>query len=121
MVNRVPRHGLDDQGISTPASLQWNLNTAQLVEQALVRDEGVLAKDGPLVVKTGKHTGRSAQDKFIVRDGETEGTIWWDNNKSISPAHFEALTKAIEANRARKEASEQRWLIVAEMAEALGA
>src|SRR5205085_2443694 len=38
-----------------------------------------------------KHTGRSAQDKFIVRDAETEGTIWWDNNKSISPDHFAAL------------------------------
>jgi hypothetical protein len=48
----------------------------------------MLAKDGPLVVETGKHTGRSAKDKFIVRDAETESTIWWDNNKSISPEHF---------------------------------
>lgn len=103
MVTRVPSHGLDDQGITTPANLHWNLNTAQLVEQALVREEGVLAKDGPLVVRTGKHTGRSAQDKFIVRDGETEGTIWWDNNKSMAPHHFDALREDFLAELGSKD------------------
>jgi phosphoenolpyruvate carboxykinase (ATP) len=91
VVNRVPAHGLAEQGIETKAELSWNLQTAQLVEEAVRRGEGLLAKDGPLVVRTGKHTGRSAQDKFIVRDAETESTIWWDNNKSISPDHFAAL------------------------------
>ena len=52
----------------------------------------MLAADGPLVVRTGAHTGRSAQDKFIVRDAETEATIWWGkSNKAMSPAHFAAL------------------------------
>ena len=91
MANRVPKFDLHIQGIDTPASLHWNLETAPLVEQALQRGEGRLAKDGPLVVETGKHTGRSAKDKFIVRDAETESTIWWDNNKSMSPEHFAAL------------------------------
>ena len=91
MANRVPAHGLADQGINTPAELHWNLGTPELVEQAVRRGEGVLAKDGPLVVETGKHTGRSAKDKFIVRDSATEATIWWDNNKSMTPAHFAAL------------------------------
>jgi phosphoenolpyruvate carboxykinase (ATP) len=91
VVNRVPAHGLADQGIVTSAEIHWNLLTPALVEQALKRGEGFLAKDGPLVVATGKHTGRSAKDKFIVRDSETEGTIWWDNNASISPDHFAAL------------------------------
>ncbi|TMJ12119.1 MAG: phosphoenolpyruvate carboxykinase, partial [Alphaproteobacteria bacterium] len=99
----VPAHGLADQGIETGASLHWNLQTPQLVEQALVRGEGVLAKDGPLVVKTGKHTGRSAQDKYIVRDAETEETIWWDNNRSMSPAHFAALKADFLAALAEKE------------------
>jgi phosphoenolpyruvate carboxykinase (ATP) len=88
---RVPAHGLADQGIATPAELHWNLLTAQLVEQALRRGEGMLAEHGPLVVRTGRHTGRSAQDKFIVRDAETEDSIWWDNNKSMTSAHFAAL------------------------------
>src|SRR3546814_14505473 len=66
---------LDQQGISTSADQYWNLGTAPLVEAALANGEGILAKDGPLVVKTGKHTGRSASDKFIVRDAETESKI----------------------------------------------
>jgi phosphoenolpyruvate carboxykinase (ATP) len=91
VANRVPLFGLANQGISTSAELCWNLGHSALVEQAVKRGEGLLAKDGPLVVETGKHTGRSAKDKFMVRDAETEGTIWWDNNKSMAPEHFEAL------------------------------
>jgi len=70
--DRVAKHGLDAQGISTPAKLHWHLTTAPLVEQAVQRGEGLLAKDGPLVVRTGRHTGRSAQDKFTVKDETTE-------------------------------------------------
>jgi phosphoenolpyruvate carboxykinase (ATP) len=91
VADRVPAHGLSAQGIETPARLNWNLGTAALVEQAVRRGEGLLAKDGPLVVATGKHTGRSAQDKFLVRDSETDETIWWDNNKAMSPEQFAAL------------------------------
>ena len=68
MTDRVPHRGLDAQGIATGAEIFWNLTTAPLVEHAVRRGEGLLAKDGPLVVDTGKHTGRSAKDKFIVRD-----------------------------------------------------
>ena len=89
---RVSRHGLDAQGIDTAAKVNWNLTTSPLVELALARGEGVLAKDGPLVVKTGKHTGRSANDKFTVRDSETESTVWWGkSNKAMEPAAFAAL------------------------------
>jgi phosphoenolpyruvate carboxykinase (ATP) len=91
VASRVPSHGLADQGILTPAEIHWNLRTPQLVEEAIRRGEGLLAKDGPLVVRTGKHTGRSAQDKYIVRDAETEGSIWWDNNKAMSTDHFAVL------------------------------
>ncbi len=91
MTRTVPSFDLRRQGIDTPAKLHWNLGTAPLVEQAICRGEGVLAKGGPLVVATGKHTGRSANDKFIVRDAETEQTIWWDNNRPMSPEHFSAL------------------------------
>ena len=83
---------LEQQGISTHAALYTNLGTAPLVEAALANGEGMLAKDGPLVVKTGLHTGRSAKDKFIVRDAETENTIWWGKtNVAMDPAHFAAL------------------------------
>ena len=86
MTDRVPMSGLDAQGISTGAELMWNLTTGPLVEHAVRRGEGQLAKDGPLVVKTGKHTGRSAQDKFTVRDATTENTVWWTKgNKPMDP------------------------------------
>ncbi len=92
MTDRTPAFVLADQGLRTSATTHWNLIPAQLVEHAIARGEGKLAKDGPLVVETGKHTGRSAQDKFIVRDAETEDTVWWGNtNKSMTPEHFAAL------------------------------
>jgi phosphoenolpyruvate carboxykinase (ATP) len=100
VANRVPAKGL---GIATEAELHWNLGTPQLVEQAVRRGEGVLAKDGPLVVRTGRHTGRSAQDKYIVRDAETESTIWWDNNRSMTSDHFAALKADFLAELARKD------------------
>ena len=79
MTNRIPVKGLEAQGIATGAEILWNLTTAPLVEHAVRRGEGLLAKDGPLVVRTGKHTGRSAQDKFTVKDDLTENVIWWNN------------------------------------------
>lgn len=87
-----PKFSLADQGFETRAQVHWNLGTAPLVEAALKNDEGILAKDGPLVVKTGAHTGRSAKDKYIVRDSNTEDTIWWGKtNVGMEPAHFAAL------------------------------
>ena len=92
MIDRTPAKGLEAQGIATRAKLHWNLGTAPLVEQALARGEGRLAANGPLVVETGRHTGRSAQDKFTVRDAETDQTIWWGkSNKPMDPAHFAVL------------------------------
>ena len=103
MVERVSSHGLEAQGIRTGAKLHWNLTTAPLVETAIERHEGLLAKDGPLVVKTGKHTGRSAQDKFIVRDAETENTVWWGkSNASMTPDAFANLKADFMAQLATK-------------------
>ena len=83
---------LADQGISTHATQFWNMGTAPLVEAAIRNGEGILSKDGPLVVKTGTHTGRSAKDKFIVRDAETESTVWWGStNVAMTPEHFAVL------------------------------
>ncbi|WBY17679.1 phosphoenolpyruvate carboxykinase [Erythrobacteraceae bacterium WH01K] len=84
-------HSLADQGIATDATIHVNLTSEELTQAALDNGEGKRAKNGPLVVETGKHTGRSAKDKFIVRNGETEDTVWWDNNASMQPEHFAAL------------------------------
>nr|WP_298897946.1 phosphoenolpyruvate carboxykinase [uncultured Altererythrobacter sp.] len=83
---------LSDQGIETAARIHSNLGTPQLVEQSLTNSEGELSRYGSLVVKTGAHTGRSANDKFIVRDAETEDSVWWGKvNVSMTPEHFAAL------------------------------
>ncbi len=83
---------LSDQGIETASCIHSNLGTPQLVEQALARGEGELSRHGALVVQTGPHTGRSAKDKFIVRDAETEDSVWWGKvNASMTPEQFAAL------------------------------
>ena len=85
-------HPLSAQGIETPARIEANLGTDALIDTALANGEGKLSKDGALVVETGKHTGRSAKDKFIVRDAETEGTVNWGKvNVPMTPDHFAAL------------------------------
>jgi len=90
--DRIPDAGLDSQGIEVRAKLHWNLTTARLVETAVARGEGKLAANGPLVVETGLHTGRSVRDRFIVRDAETESTVWWGkSNQAMAPEHFAVL------------------------------
>ena len=83
---------LSAQGFDTRAKLFANLGTPPLVEHALQRGEGRLTKDGALLVDTGKFTGRSVKDKFVVRDATTEDTINWGAiNQPMAPAHWAAL------------------------------
>ena len=56
-----------------------------------------------MVVETGAHTGRSAQDKHTVRDATTEKAVWWDNNKPMSPEHFALLWDDFRAHAASRE------------------
>ena len=103
MGNRTPIFTLDKQGLKATADVRWNLLTGPLVEEAVRRGEGVLAAEGPLVVETGKHTGRSANDKFFVRDAETEDSIWWGKtNKGMTPDQFAALKADFFAHLAEK-------------------
>jgi phosphoenolpyruvate carboxykinase (ATP) len=86
-------HGIDARG-----SVFRNLTTPVLYMHALRREEGVLAHGGPLVVDTGKHTGRSAQDKFIVREPASEDRIWWGaTNQPLEPERFDALREQVAA------------------------
>ena len=73
-------------------SLKWNLASAALYEEAVRRQEGLIALDGPLVCRTGQHTGRSPNDKFVVREPSSEANIAWGNvNRPMDPGHFDAL------------------------------
>jgi phosphoenolpyruvate carboxykinase (ATP) len=83
---------LDQQGFATRATIHANLGTSALVEHALKLGEGRLTKDGALLVDTGKFTGRSVKDKFVVRDGTTEETINWGKvNQPMTPDHWANL------------------------------
>ena len=83
---------LADQGFTTAARIHANFGTAALVEEALQRGEGRLTKDGALLVDTGKFTGRSVKDKYVVRDATTEDTINWGAiNQPMSPEHWATL------------------------------
>jgi phosphoenolpyruvate carboxykinase (ATP) len=72
-------------------SYHTNLTNAGLYQESIRLGEGEVANGGPLLVKTGQHTGRSALDKYMVRDAETENSVWWDAAASITPENFEAL------------------------------
>ncbi len=73
-------------------SVRANRSTAELYEDAIRAGEGVIAAAGPLVVRTGKHTGRSPEDKFIVKEPSSDAKIWWGPvNRPISEEHYDRL------------------------------
>src|ERR1700720_2671612 len=83
--------GLDREGIQTNR-VRWNLPAAALYEEAVRRQEGIIAAEGPLVCLTGPHTGRSPNDKFIVRDASSEALVAWGAvNRPMTPAQFDLL------------------------------
>jgi phosphoenolpyruvate carboxykinase (ATP) len=91
--------GLDRHGIQADGSVFWNLTTPVLYMHALRREEGVIAHGGPLVVDTGKHTGRSAEDKFVVREPGSEERIWWGKvNQPLSEEHYGGLREKVTAH-----------------------
>ena len=90
--------GLDRIGIINPANVYRNMSPAWLMEQALIRGEGVLSDTGALVVQTGKYTGRSPKDKFIVDTPAIHDYIAWNNvNRPISREKFDALKAKMTA------------------------
>ncbi|MCX6291482.1 MAG: phosphoenolpyruvate carboxykinase (ATP) [Bacteroidetes bacterium] len=81
-----------DIGLKHVADAYWNLSAAELVEETIIRGEGILTDTGALAVDTGKFTGRSPKDKFIVYDDITANTVWWgDINIKFSPEDFDRL------------------------------
>jgi phosphoenolpyruvate carboxykinase (ATP) len=89
---------LDGYGIAA-ARVHWNLATPALYEEAIRRGEGHVAEGGPLVCRTGHHTGRSPNDKFIVREPASEHEIAWGAvNRAMSSAHFDVLYQDLIAS-----------------------
>lgn len=86
------QYGLKEHGLRNLNMSYWNLTTPALVERIIARREGVLAHEGAVVVRTGHHTGRSPNDKFIVCCQEDNEQIWWGKvNKPFQPEQFDRL------------------------------
>jgi phosphoenolpyruvate carboxykinase (ATP) len=91
-------HGLEALGIVRSGPVRWNLSPAALYEEALRRGEGTLAATGPLVCRTGQHTGRSPNDKFVVRESSSRRHInWGPLNRPIEEASFDLLHRDMTA------------------------
>jgi phosphoenolpyruvate carboxykinase (ATP) len=84
-----PAIELATAGFASAKSVRYNFTAASLYEESIRRGEAELTAHGALRAETGQHTGRSPKDKFVVRDANTDGAVWWDNNKPMSPEHFE--------------------------------
>ena len=94
----VSRFGLDRQGIKHAGKVYWNLPPAQLYEHAIRRGEAELAPEGPLLVSTGAHTGRSPNDKFVVEEPSSRDDIWWGKvNKGFEAEKFARLEERVHA------------------------
>lgn len=85
---------LQEQEIASAKSVFWNLPPAQLIEEAIKNNEGVLGNNGALMCDTGEFTGRSPKDRFWVKDKETIDSIWWgDINLPIQTSSFDKVHK----------------------------
>ena len=89
-------YGLEELGIQNIGRVYRNLSVAQLVEHALTRGEGVLASNGALLVETGKYTGRSPKDRYVVEEASSRDEIDWNQyNVPISEQKFQQLYRKV--------------------------
>src|SRR3954463_3414318 len=87
---------LSVHGLNPTGDVIWSPTTSVLYEHAVVRGDARLAEGGPLVVDTGRHTGRSPNDKFIVREPGSEARIWWGKvNQEVDEEQFEGLHERV--------------------------
>ena len=86
--------GLDREGIQNDSRALESVDSCA-VRGGGPRQEGVIAADGPLACRTGQHTGRSPNDKFMVREPSSEAEIaWGEVNRPMEPAQFDACTRS---------------------------
>lgn len=89
--------GLENHGLVDLNRVYWNLPTEALYEEAVFRNEGKITLHGALVVNTGKHTARAANDKFVTRESTSEEHVWWGQyNRPYSPEKFHDLLMRVQ-------------------------
>ena len=90
-------------GITPTGQVVANPSTPMLYEHAIQRGEARIGEGGAMVVDTGKHTGRSPKDKFVVREPGSAGRIWWDGNQEIGESSFERLRDKVTDHLSHEE------------------
>ena len=91
-------YGLENHGLTNLHQTYWNMRRAALYEEIIFRGEGRISQGGAMVVNTGKHTARSPNDKFIVKESSTEKHVWWgEYNRPLSPEKFNELFDRLQA------------------------
>jgi phosphoenolpyruvate carboxykinase (ATP) len=91
LLDPVIRAELASLGLRWANCISWNAAEAVLYQQAIAREEAEVSASGALVVSTGSHTGRSPRDKYIVHNGASAATVWWEGSQSMSTEAFEKL------------------------------
>ena len=90
--------GLKQLGLTNTGHIYWNLSTPALYEEAIRRHEGKISHLGPLVMQTGRYTGRLPQDKFFVKEPSSVGKISWGKvNQPFEAEKFEAIKRRMLA------------------------
>src|SRR5262249_36238204 len=91
-------------GIEPGGEVHWQPTTSFLVSQALLRGDAQLAEGGAVVVDTGRHTGRSPRDRFVVRTSASEDRIGWGPvNQPLGEEHFEGLGDKVVSSLAQRD------------------
>lgn len=91
----LPETNFSGLNLGTENAL-FQLSVPELIEEALLNGEGTLSNTGALAIDTGRFTGRSPKDRFIVLDDITRDTVWWgDINIGFEPAKFDALLEKV--------------------------
>ena len=98
-----PSQTLEENGIFGTSKVFYNLKDHDLITEAIKRDEGVLGNGGAFLVSTGKYTGRSPKDKFVVNENSVQSTIWWENNTPMEISAFNKLKSDMLGHMAQKE------------------
>ncbi len=90
-------YGLENLGLTNLRKVYWNLPTEALYEEIVFRGEARISRQGPIIANTGKHTGRAASDKFVVKEPTTEEHVWWGQyNRPFNPDKFDDLFNRVQ-------------------------
>jgi phosphoenolpyruvate carboxykinase (ATP) len=100
----ISKFGIENHGITNAGTIYWNLPPALLYEEAMRRGEGWIAQGGPLVTRTGAHTGRAPKDRFVVREASSADNVDWGAvNVPFEEARFDAMLQRVLAYTQRRD------------------